>query len=136
MDNISYEDIKDSIIFSFEEYINEDGFTPQQATSKLFEEDCRWLVENDFTRSCYFILSSIECFKRHEITDFLFDKLQYYLESKEFEAIIPEQDIFMFFNDLDTCKKMFYSKEYEVIKTSFDTKTRIEYLLSIGATYN
>lgn len=131
MDNISYVNIKDSIAFSFEEYIDDCDFTTQQATSKLFEEDWRWIVQNDFTKSCYFILTSIECFKRHEIPDFLFDKLQYYLQIKECKLTISTQDIVMFFNDLDICKEMFYQNKYEVVKTSFNTKSRIEYLLSL-----
>lgn len=131
MDNISYENIKDSIVLSFEEYIDKDGFTTQQATSKLFEEDSVWLVENDFTTSCYFVLSSIECIRRKEIADFLFNKLQFYLEIKEFEASIADADIELFLNDLEICKKMLNENVYKVIETSFDTKLRIDYLLGI-----
>lgn len=131
MNNTSYEDIKDSIIFSFEEYINTYGFTPQQATSKIFEEDLRWLTENDFTVSCYFVLSSIECIRRNEIPDFLFDKLKYYLEISEFKALVADEEVLKFFNDSHVCAKMLKENEYKVIETTFDTKLRIDYLLGL-----
>lgn len=123
--------IKDSIIFGFEEYINEEGLSLQQATSKILEEDWRWLVENDFTTACYFVLLSIESIKRNEIADFLFDRLEYYLEIKEFKAKILDEDILMFFSDTRICKEILDKEGYEIVKTSFATKLRIDYLLSL-----
>lgn len=131
MGSISYEMIKDSIIGGFEEYVKEEGLSPQQATSKIFEEDWRWLVENDFSTACYFVLCSIESIKLNEIADFLVDKLEYYLEIKEFKEKVSDEDTLMFFYDLRMCKKMLEEEKYKVVKTSFDTKLRIDYLLSL-----
>lgn len=37
--NVNYKGIKDSVVYSFEEYVEEDGFTASQSAAKIFEED-------------------------------------------------------------------------------------------------
>lgn len=76
-------------------------------------------------------MCSIECIKCNEIADFLFDKLEYYLGIKEFKAKISNEDILMFFSDARICKNMLNENRYTVVKTSFNTKLRIDYLLTL-----
>jgi len=49
--NVDYESIKDSVVYSFEEYIEDDGFTASQSAAKVFEEDWRELNYNAFTKA-------------------------------------------------------------------------------------
>ncbi|MEE1100252.1 MAG: hypothetical protein U0K86_02055 [Agathobacter sp.] len=55
MNNINYEVIKDSVVFGFEEYI-EEGYNSSQAAARILEEDCMII------RQMYFHLPNIFLF--------------------------------------------------------------------------
>ncbi len=52
--NVNYKSIKDSVVYSFEEYVEEDGFTASQSAAKIFEEDWRQLNKNSFTQTPFY----------------------------------------------------------------------------------
>lgn len=129
--NIDYESIKDSVVYSFEEYIEEDGFTASQSAAKVFEEDWRDLNYNAFTRTAYYICVAIECFKLKEIPDFVYKNLDFYINSEEFKNEANEKDIEQLSQDIDKCFQAIEDGDYKVIKSSFGAKSRIEYILSL-----
>lgn len=129
--NVDYESIKDSVVYSFEEYIEEDGFTASQSAAKVFEEDWRDLNYNAFTRTAYYICVAIECFKYKEIPDFVYENLDFYINGDEFKNKANEKDIELLLQDINNCIQLMGNGDYKVIKSSFGTKSRIEYLLSL-----
>ncbi|AYE33990.1 hypothetical protein [Clostridium septicum] len=129
--SVEYESIKDSIVYSFEEYVEEDGFTAPQAAAKTFEEEWRRLNYNMFTKTTYYICTAIECFKLKEIPDFIYDKLDMYINCTDFEDDIKKQDIEQLLQDIRECKELMELKNYKIIESSYGAKSRIEYILSL-----
>ncbi|AIY78758.1 hypothetical protein FDB15_14190 [Clostridium botulinum] len=135
MNNINYEVIKDSVVFSFEEYMEEDGYNSSQAAARILEEDWRALNYSLFSKACYYILIAIESFKTKEIADFIFERLNEYLEISEFNEEINENDIQQLKEDIIICKKLLKEKKYNVVETSYSTKSRIDYILSLKSDF-
>lgn len=129
--SIEYEVIKDSIVYSFEEYVGEDGLTALQASAKTFEEEWKRLNYNMFTKTAYYICTAIECFKLKQIPDFIYDKLEIYTNYTGFKDDINKHDIEQFLQDICECKELIKCKNYEIIESSYNTKARIEYILSL-----
>ncbi|MEI2399137.1 hypothetical protein V8V88_28105 [Paenibacillus phytohabitans] len=128
----SYESIKSSIGLDFEEYIEEEGLNVAQVSAKTLEEDWRRVNDSLFTKTLYFISIAIESLKYKEIADFIYYKLDTYLENVEFEENIDKNDIEKLVQDIQVCKKLIDSKdEYKIRETSFATKSRVEYILGL-----
>ncbi|MEK3701977.1 MULTISPECIES: hypothetical protein [unclassified Paenibacillus] len=128
----SYESIKSSIGLDFEEYIEEEGLNVAQVSAKTLEEDWRRVNDSLFTKTLYFISIAIESLKYKEIADFIYYKLDIYLENVEFEENIDKNDIEKLVQDIQVCKKLIDSKdEYKIRETSFATKSRVEYILGL-----
>lgn len=129
--NVDYESIKDSVVYSFEEYVEDNGFTASQSAAKVFEEDWRELNYNAFSKTAYYISVAIECFKLKEIPDFIYDKLDTYINYNDFKDNTNKEDIEQLMKDIYECKQLMESKNYKVIESSFGAKSRIEYILSL-----
>lgn len=129
--NIYYESIKDSVVYSFEEYIEEDGFTVPQATAKTFEEEWRELNYSAFSKSSYYICIAIEWFKLRAIPDFIYDKLNTYINCNDFKDGTNKESIEQLLQDIQACKQLMENENYKVIESSFSAKARIEYILSL-----
>lgn len=128
----SYESIKSSIELDFEEYIEEEGLNVAQVSAKILEEEWRIVNDSLFTKTLYFISIAIESLKYNEIADFIFDKLDIYLENTEFEESIDKNDIEKLFHDIEICKKLIGSKnQYKIRETSYSAKSRVEYILGL-----
>lgn len=136
MNNINYEVIKDSVVFGFEEYIEEEGYNSSQAAARILEEEWRSLNYNLYSKTCYYILIAIESFKTKEIADFIFEKLNEYLEIIDFDEDIEQNDIEQLKKDIILCKKLIEEKDYNVIETSYTTKSRIDYILSLKSDFS
>lgn len=131
MGYISYEDIKDSVVFGFEEYREEDGYNSSQAAARILEEEWRVLNYSHFNKTCYYILIAIESFKTKEIADFIIEKLNEYIELSEFDKDINSEDIVQLNEDIAICKQLFKEKNYSIIKNNDSAKSRIDYILSL-----
>ncbi|WP_242218467.1 hypothetical protein [Bacillus cereus group sp. BfR-BA-01380] len=131
MKNISYEDIKDSVVFGFEEYIEEEGYNSSQAAGRILEEEWRVLNYSYFNKACYYNLIAIESFKTKEIADFIVEKLNEYLEISEFDKEISSENIAQLKADIIICKQLFKEKNYSVINNNDSARSRIKYILSL-----
>lgn len=129
--NVNYKSIKDSVVYSFEEYVEEDGFTASQSAAKIFEEDWRQLNNNSFTKTAYYICVAIECFRLKEIPDFIYEKLDYYFNSNELKSDEHNEEVNLVLRDIHECRQLMESQDYKVTKSSFSAKARIEYILSL-----
>ena len=129
--SVDYESIKDSIVYSFEEYVEEDGFSAPQAAAKTFEEEWRRLNYSMFTKTAYYICTAIECFKLKKIPDFIYDKLEMYINCTDFEEDTNKEDIEKLLEGIRECKELMEHKDYEIIELSYGAKSRIEYILSL-----
>ncbi|MEX3745725.1 MULTISPECIES: hypothetical protein [Lysinibacillus] len=134
MNMTSYESIKTSIVLDFEEYIEEEGLNVAQVSAKTLEEDWRIVNDNLFTKTLYFISITIESLKYNEIADFIYFRLDSYLENTKFEEHIDKYDVDKLLQDIQICKKLINAKsEYKIRETSDSTKSRVEYILRLKA---
>ncbi|WP_106768889.1 hypothetical protein [Paenibacillus faecalis] len=132
MNMASYESIKSSIVLDFEEYIEEEGLNVAQVSAKTLEEDWRIVNDSLFTKTLYFVSIAIESLKYKEIADFIYSKLDSYLENTKFEERIDKNDIEKLLKDIQICKKLINNKdEYKIRETSDSTKSRVEYILGL-----
>jgi hypothetical protein len=132
MNIMDYKSIKDSVVFGFEEYIDEEGLNIAQASAKILEEDWRRVNDSSFTKTLYFISIAIESLKYKEIADFIYNKLEVYLTNAEFEENIDKNDIENLFQDITICKNLLDNKdEYKIRETSFATKSGVDYILGL-----
>ncbi|WP_366290634.1 hypothetical protein [Paenibacillus sp. AN1007] len=132
MNLASYESIKSSIVLDFEEYIEEDGLNVAQVSAKILEEDWRIVNNSLYTETLYFVSIAIESLKYKEIADFIYSKLNSYLENDKFEEHIDKNDIEMLTRDIQTCKKLIDDIEgYKIRETSDSAKSRVEYILGL-----
>ncbi|MFK4439703.1 hypothetical protein [Paenibacillus sp. RC21] len=132
MDMTSYESIKSSIVLDFEEYIEEEGLNVAQVSAKTLEEDWRIVNDSLFTKTLYFVSIAIESLKYKELADFIYSKLDGYLENTKFEEHIDKNDIEKLLQDIQICKKLINNKdEYKIRETSDSTKSRVEYILGL-----
>ncbi|MCP3779383.1 hypothetical protein [Paenibacillus sp. MZ03-122A] len=132
MDMTSYESIKSSIVLDFEEYIEEEGLNVAQVSAKTLEEDWRIVNDSLFTKTLYFVSIAIESLKYKELADFIYSKLDGYLENTKFEEHIDKNDIEKLLQDIQICKKLIHNKdEYKIRETSDSTKSRVEYILGL-----
>lgn len=132
MNLASYESIKSSIVLDFEEYIEEDGLNVAQVSAKILEEDWRVVNNSLYTKTLYFVSIAIESLKYKEIADFIYSKLNSYLENDKFEEHIDKNDIEMLTRDIKICKKLIDDIEgYKIRETSDSAKSRVEYILGL-----
>ncbi|AJK87235.1 MULTISPECIES: hypothetical protein [Lysinibacillus] len=128
----SYERIKNSIMLDFEEYIEEEGLNVAQVSAKILEEDWRRVNVSLFTKTLYFVSIAIESLKYKEIADFIYSKLDSYLENIKFEEHIDKNDIEKLLQDTQICKKLIDNKdEYKIRNTSDSTKAGVDYILRL-----
>jgi len=127
----SYERIKNSIMLDFEEYIEEEGLNVAQVSAKILEEDWRRVNVSLFTKTLYFVSIAIESLKYKEIADFVYSKLDSYLENTKFEETVDENDVEQLLQDIRICKGLIKKNNYDIRETSDSTKARVEYIFSL-----
>lgn len=127
----SYERIKNSVVLDFEEYIEEDGLNVVHVSSKILEEDWRRVNDSLFTKTLYFVSIALESLKYNEIADFIYSKLDSYLENTEFQETIDNNDVEQLLQDIELCKNLIDEKQYKVLETSESTKVGINYILGL-----
>ncbi|ENQ3104999.1 hypothetical protein SAMN04488168_15621 [Bacillus sp. 491mf] len=129
----SYERIKNSVAYGFEEYIDEEGLTVAQASAKILEEEARRLNYSPFTKSLYFVSIALEGLKSKQIADFIFNRLEGYFNIEDFEDSRDQKDIDQLCSDIELCKEMLKKGGYEIIET--ENTGRIEYILSLPSDF-
>ncbi|PIJ98696.1 hypothetical protein [Lysinibacillus sphaericus] len=128
----SYERIKNSIMLDFEEYIEEEGLNVAQVSAKILEEDWGRVNVSLFTKTLYIVSIAIESLKYKEIADFIYSKLDSYLENIKFEEHIDKKDIEKLLQDTQICKKLIDNKdEYKIRNTCDSTKAGVDYILRL-----
>jgi len=134
MNVMGYERIKDAVVFGFEDYIEEEGLNIAQASAKILEEEWRRVNDSLFTKTLYLISIAIESLKYKEIADFIYSRLDSYLENTKFEEHIDNNDIEMLMQDIQQCKMLIDNKGvYKIRETSDSAKSRVDYILSLKA---
>ncbi|MFV0395302.1 MAG: hypothetical protein ACK5LC_13055 [Coprobacillaceae bacterium] len=123
---INHEALVDDVVFGFQEYIDEDGFTIAQASGKIIEESWKIINKSLFITDCYFINIAIESIKRGQIVDYIYNRV---IEINVSEIINEELPLLL--EDINQMKYMLKENKYEVIETSLADKSRIDYILSL-----
>lgn len=133
MSMTSYERIKSSIVLDFEEYIKEEGLNVTQVSARILEEDWIRVSDSLFTKTLYFVSIAIESLKYNEIADFIYSKLDDYIENIIFEENIDKNDVEQLLLDIESCKKLIKNKKYKIVETSYSTKASVDYFLGLKA---
>lgn len=127
----TYISINESVMYSFDECINEEYFNVYQTSAKILEEDWREVNKSIFTKRAYILNIALESFKLGEIADFINDKLDEIIEyTDSYDA--GEEELLLFNYDLKVCSKIKKLGNYNIIETPLSAKSRIEYLLNIA----
>ncbi|MGC6768023.1 hypothetical protein [Enterococcus sp. LJL51] len=126
MEKITYEIIKEDVRLSFEEYIDEHGYSVDQATANVIEEFWRNVNKNQFIRYSYFIRLGIESLQRKEIADFLHKRLS---NVKVRALVIRDKEIKLLKEDIEIYKRYEKAKNYKIINAG--DSERINYLLNL-----
>lgn len=130
---IQYGNIKDAVVYGFEEYINEEFYNSSQAAARVLEEDWREVNFNSFTKSSYFLNIAIESFKRGEIADFIYEKLDdLIIGNIENIDNLSKEDKKSYQQDLECYKRLKLTRKYNIIENTFEGKARIDYILGLG----
>ncbi|MFF2484300.1 hypothetical protein [Paenibacillus sp. NPDC058071] len=126
----SYERIKNSVVLDFGEYM-EEGLNVAQVSARTLEED--WGVVNDslFAKTLYFVSIAMESLKYKEIADFIYSKIDSYLENTKFEESIDKNDIERLLQDIQICKELMDKDDYKIRETSDSAHSRVEYILGL-----
>ncbi|GGA18124.1 hypothetical protein GCM10008018_72660 [Paenibacillus marchantiophytorum] len=131
MSMTSYERIKNSIVLDFEEYMEDEGLTVVQVSARILEEDWRRVNDSLFTKTLYFVSIAIESLKNNVIADFIYSKLDMYLENIKFEEMIDKEDVEHLLQDIKICRKLIDKNEYKILETSDSTKAGVDYILGL-----
>lgn len=132
MDKQTYDRIYDSVLFSFEEYIEEDGLSTTQTSAKILEEDNKQLNLSKLSQNMYIVFIANECFERKEIPDFIHSRLVSIVDSEiytELESSLNKD----FKEHLKKCKMLIKNDEFNIVETTYATKMRIDYIFSLKA---
>ena len=124
------EEIKDIVVFGFDEYINENNYNVAQTSAKILEEFQRGVNANVFSKTAYFTLIAIESLKLNEIVDYIYMKLEIYLNNTEFDNTIEKKEVDQLLYEMELCKKLLKKENYKIIQTDDYFKASIDYILS------
>ncbi|MDD1505707.1 hypothetical protein PVA17_23590 [Lysinibacillus sp. CNPSo 3705] len=124
------EEIKDIVVFGFDEYINENNYNVAQTSAKILEEFQKGVNANVFSKTAYFTLIAIESLKLNEIVDYLYMKLEIYLNNTNFDNTIEKKEVDQLLNEIELCKKLLKKENYKIIQTDDYFKASIDYILS------
>ncbi|AIQ11275.1 hypothetical protein [Paenibacillus durus] len=127
----TYEEIKDSVDFGFEEYIGNNKYNSAQASARILEEDWWLLNEGTFSKTAFFICLALESLKMNEIADFIMLKLDTFLRNLDFEDYIEKDDVKQLLHDINLYKEFIEKDDYKILKTDETWKGRLEYILSL-----
>lgn len=122
----THEEIIEAIKLDLDEYINIDGFTFTQASAKIIEEEWQNINKSKAIKYSYLIILALEGIARKELPDFLYEKLDF-----NFDDLFDPENVQ--FNQLKQDFEVYLTKikeELDVVETSVDVKSRIDYILS------
>lgn len=127
----TYEEIKDFVIFGFEEYVGINKYNTAQASARILEEDWWTVNEGTFSKTAFFICLALESLKMNEIGDFLIVKLDTFLRNVEYEDSIEIDDVKQLLQDINLYKTRLEKGDYKILQTDNTWKGRLEYILSL-----
>ncbi|GIP59748.1 hypothetical protein [Paenibacillus woosongensis] len=127
----TYEEIRDSVDFGFEEYVGNYKYNTAQASARILEEDWWLLNEGHFSRTAFFVCLALESLKKNEVADFILLKLDAFLGNLEFENYIKIDDVKQLLHDISLYKERIKRDDYNIIHTDETWKGRLEYILSL-----
>lgn len=123
----TYNDIVEGIKLDLNEYMNEDGFTITQASAKILEEEWQDINKNDFIKYSCLLNLALGGIEQKQLSDFLHEKLDFYgnniLKIEGDGSNLLKQDFI-------TYQEKLKEQNFDMIETSVNTKSRIDYILN------
>ncbi|MDT0110138.1 hypothetical protein QJV45_06675 [Listeria booriae] len=123
----TYNDIVEGIKLDLNEYMNEDGFTITQASAKILEEEWQDINKDDFIKYSYLLNLALDGIEQKQLSDFLYEKLKFYgndiLKIEGNESNLLKKDFI-------TYQEKLKEQNFDMIETSVNTKSRIDYILN------
>lgn len=123
----TYDDIVEAVQLDLDEYVNEDGLTIAQASAKILEEEWQDINEDERVKYSYLLTLALDGIKQKQLSDFLYDKLEFYgnniLKMDNNESSQLKQDFL-------TYQEKLKEQNFDMIETSVNTKSRVDYILN------
>ncbi|MBC1290383.1 hypothetical protein HCA00_12620 [Listeria booriae] len=123
----TYNDIVEGIKLDLDEYMNEDGFTITQASAKILEEEWQDINKEEFIKYSYLLNLALDGIEQNQLSDFLYEKLKFYgndiLKIEGNESNLLKKDFI-------TYQEKLKEQNFDMIETSVNTKSRIDYILN------
>lgn len=123
----TYNDIVEGIKLDLDEYMNEDGFTITQASAKILEEEWQDINKDEFIKYSYLLNLALDGIAQNQLSDFLYEKLKFYgndiLKIEGNESNLVKRDFI-------TYQEKLKEQNFDMIETSVNTKSRIDYILN------
>ncbi|MBC2294957.1 hypothetical protein [Listeria booriae] len=123
----TYNDIVEGIKLDLDEYMNEDGFTITQASAKILEEEWQDINKDEFIKYSYLLNLALDGIEQNQLSDFLYEKLKFYgndiLKIEGNESNLLKRDFI-------TYQEKLKEQNFDMIETSVNTKSRIDYILN------
>ncbi|MBC2078237.1 hypothetical protein HCA99_03270 [Listeria booriae] len=123
----TYNDIVEGIKLDLDEYMNEDGFTITQASAKILEEEWQDINKDEFIKYSYLLNLALDGIEQNQLSDFLYEKLKFYgndiLKIEGNESNLVKRDFI-------TYQEKLKEQNFDMIETSVNTKSRIDYILN------
>ena len=123
----TYDDIVEAVQLDLDEYVNEDGLTIAQASAKILEEEWQDINEDECVKYSYLLTLALDGIKQKQLSDFLYNKLEFYsnniLKMDNNESSQLKQDFL-------TYQEKLKEQNFDMIETSVNTKSRVDYILN------
>ncbi|MBC1357358.1 hypothetical protein HB856_03960 [Listeria booriae] len=123
----TYNDIVEGIKLDLDEYMNEDGFTITQASAKILEEEWQDINKDEFIKYSYLLNLALDGIEQNQLSDFLYEKLKFY-ENDILKIEGNESNLLK--RDFITYQEKLKEQNFDMIETSVNTKSRIDYILN------
>lgn len=66
----TYDDIAEAVQLDLDEYVNEDGLTITQASTKILEEEWQDINEDEYVKYSYLLTLALNGIKQKQLSDF------------------------------------------------------------------
>lgn len=125
MNEISYAEVKELTIEDFNDFINEEGFTAEQAIAATFEDSVIMMQKSRIAYVSVIVNLSILSMNQNFIPDFLLERQESITRLDD----LSEEDKIMYNEDIFNLRKLLENQEYRIEKDE-QYRLRVNMLLN------
>lgn len=127
MDDIGYSEAKDLVIEVYNDFIQEEGSTPEQAIAATLEDSIQMSKKNKAVYASVILNLGLLCVKEKYIVDYIYDRLHDVM--REDLKNLSDEDKTIYTNDKKMIEELLGNKDFRVRKDEI-YKARIDMLFA------